>query len=142
MDLGPRELLPPASPGCRPVAVHTAGAPPRGVVVVVDDAVDDGGHVLRQLHHQAPLRQLTVTEVDPAARADLHRRRPLPPDAGEEEPGDLLRHAVSGAAAPAAALPGELGQLVVDLAVGTPGGDGDGAGDAVTGVELALEPGL
>src|SRR5215510_11544053 len=62
------------------VTIYAAGALAAGIVGVVDDPVDHGGFVPAQGDHQPPGGKLTGLEVDLAARADPHRRRPLPAD--------------------------------------------------------------
>src|SRR5262245_23703140 len=80
-----------------------------------------------------------------AALADLHRRRPVPAEPGEDLPRRRLADAGARTAPPAAALRGRafvasgLVHQRVHIEVRHAGGDGDGAGHAVT--RLALEAG-
>ena len=107
---------------------------------VVDDAIDDGGVVPAQGDDDLAARQFAGPQMDLAAGADLHRRRPHEPKRGHvvlEQLAPCVDAIGGGLHTGFLPLLGfghrrhDVGERGVDFLIRTPADDGDRAGDTV-----------
>ena len=106
---------------------------------VVDDAVNDGGEMFRNADDQSSGRQFVRAQMDGAAGADLHRRRPNPAQMIHDSLDRHFINASSGVADAALSFAGALiggGAVhqVIDFLIRTLGGDGNRTDDTIAGL--------